>query len=368
MAKSREGTRYREGKDYCWRKRVGSRGDVKTYTIKALTHSAREDRVREKLAELAAGVIPTAPLTVEVFIARWLEEHIKPNRAYKTHASYAQVCKLYVYPVIGSKRLYRLTTSDVQGTLNAMTDKKLSARTVTYARQVLRTALAQAKAEGLVARNVATSAKVPISEGGPKRVLTDEEAARLTKYTGTRFAPLFCFLLATGLRVSEALGLTHENITDAGVVVENQLAWRSKGKFTLERLKTKASRRVVPLSPLALAALMRMNDIRVRDMGFAKEGYTSFGLIFSTESGKPSTQSNAHRALRAAITDLKIKPSVSVHDLRRTFLTRLARVESRPQVLKAIAGHTSLATTMQFYINSNTSDELDAVTRASIGL
>ena len=47
---------------------------------------------------------------------------------------------------------------------------------------------------------------------------------------------------------------------------------------------------------------------------------------------------------------------------------RLARVEPRAQVLKAIAGHTSLATTMQYYIVSSGVDEADAVARALSGI
>ena len=246
-----------------------------------------------------------------------------------------------------------------------MSAKGRAPRTVHYMRMVLGLVFAQAKAEGRVGLNPASSLSVPALLTKSKRVLSSDEVKRLVAYKGTRFGPLFTFLLSTGLRVSEALALTEADISGSTVVVTRQLQWRTKGAWSLTVLKTSAARRTVPLSAMAKDAIQRAKDQVARDRKAAGDGYESFDLLFATESGKPSTQSNVHRALRSALDELKIPPA-SVHDLRRTFLTRLARVESRPQVLKSIAGHTSLSTTMQFYVTSNAEDEASAVSRAMV--
>jgi integrase len=245
--------------------------------------------------------------------------------------------------------------------------KGLSPRTAHYMRMVLGLVFAQAKAEGLIGLNPATRLSVPALGTPGKRVLNDAEVKKLIAYRGTRFAPLFAMMLATGLRVSEALALTEQDVSDDIITISRQLLWRKKGEWELTILKTTAAKRTIPLSAVSRDALTRTRTQGDKDKAAAKDGYTSDGLLFASESGKPMTQSNVHRALRSALSELKIPPA-SVHDLRRTFLTRLARVESRPQVVKAIAGHTSLATTMQFYIVSNTEDESKAVARALDGI
>jgi integrase len=48
-------------------------------------------------------------LTVEQFLARWLEEFVKKRRRAKTHASYAEMVRLYLAPGLGRHRLSRLS-------------------------------------------------------------------------------------------------------------------------------------------------------------------------------------------------------------------------------------------------------------------
>ena len=362
MAKSRDGYRYREGKLYCWSKMIGG----KRVVIKATSHGEREIRIKKKNEDLKGG-LPLDPQSVSVFIASWLEVHVKPNRAYKTHVSYGQMLRNNVEPTLGSKRIATVTPADLQRVLNAMTEAGLAPRTVHYMRMILGLVFTQAKAEGLVGLNPATRLSVPALNTISKRTLTEDEIKSLVAYRGTRFSPLFALLLSTGLRVSEALALVDADITKDGILVTKQLLWKTLGSWEHSPLKTSAARRTVPLSPLSRSAIERAKVQREADMVAAKSGYTPNGLLFASESGKPSTGSNVHRALSAALVDLGIPPA-SVHDLRRTFITRLARVESRAQVLKAIAGHTSLATTMQYYIVSSGVDEADAVARALSGI
>ena len=362
MAKSRDGYYYREGKLFCWSKMI----DGKRIVIKANSHGERDTRIKKKKEDLAGGV-PLDPQSVSAFFSAWLEHHVAPNRAYKTHLSYSQMLRNNIEPTLGARRIATSTSADLPACLNAMSAKGRAPRTVHYMRMVLGLVFAQAKAEGRVGLNPASSLSVPALLTKSKRVLSSDEVKRLVAYKGTRFGPLFTFLLSTGLRVSEALALTEADISGSTVVVTRQLQWRTKGAWSLTVLKTSAARRTVPLSAMAKDAIQRAKDQVARDRKAAGDGYESFDLLFATESGKPSTQSNVHRALRSALDELKIPPA-SVHDLRRTFLTRLARVESRPQVLKSIAGHTSLSTTMQFYVTSNAEDEASAVSRAMDGI
>lgn len=361
MAKSHDGYRYREGKLYCWSKMIAG----KRVVVKAKTHGEREIRIKARMAEREATK-PVDPQSVTAYLEGWLANHVRPNRAYKTHEGYSQNIRLYVTPAIGEKRIALVVPDDLQSILNGMTESGLE-RSVALSRSILRRAFAQAKAEGLTGINPAASLTIPTFDSKSMRVLSPKEVKSLVSYQGSRFCPLFCLLLATGLRISEALGLTSADIFEKHIHVECQLVWRKEGAFSREKLKSPSARRDIPLSPLAIEALSRMARQVERDKIAAKSGYTPHGFLFPTESGKPSTPSNAHRALKAACAAIKIPPA-SDHDLRRTFLTNLARHESRPQILKAIAGHASLSTTMKFYIQSNADDEADAVARSLSGI
>lgn len=340
--------------------------DGKRLVVKAKTHGERETRIRARLND-HLNKPTTDPSITSVFIDDWLKHHIAPNRAYRTHRSYAQMLASHVTPEIGDMRVVDVSTRHLQAVLNKMTKANLSPTTCRYMRMILRLLFKQARAEGLVVTNPATALTVPKMREVTKRVLSEAEFKKLVEYRGTRFSPLFAFMLATGLRVSEALAVTDADLDGKAVTVRRQLLWRSNGVFEFSELKSPAARRRVPLSALSIDAVERARAIRASDMSAAEEGYTPHGLLFATESGRPTTQSNVHRALRSALAALKIPPA-SVHDLRRTFITRLARVESRPQIVKAIAGHTSLSTTMQYYVTSHHDDEADAVARALTGI
>ncbi len=120
----------------------------------------------------------------------WLAEIVEPNLAPLTYATYETLSRLYIVPGLGTKRLdARLSVRDVQTWLNKVAKscqcctqgkderrppKKQkccavgrccqdlpSARTVKGIRAVLRSALAQAVVEELLAKNVAALVKLP---------------------------------------------------------------------------------------------------------------------------------------------------------------------------------------------------------------
>lgn len=52
---------------------------------------------------------------------------------------------------------------------------------------------------------------------------------------------------------------------------------------------------------------------------------------------------------------------VTIHDPRRTFVTRLLRCGVRVDTVKRLAGHSSLTTTLKYYARVNDSDLHDAI-------
>jgi hypothetical protein len=198
-------------------------------TRKYVYGKTREE-VHEKWIKLqvqaAAAPIPTTVPTVAQYLTRWLADVVQPNLEPATYAYYELMVRLYIVPSLGTKRLDRLQTRDLQTWLNKLArtcqccaqgkdaarpeDKQRccaigaccqnypSRRTVQAARNTLRAALNHARtSEELVSRNVASYAKVPTP---PKRrrkgsVWSVEEAGRFlasARETTTRCTPRTC--------------------------------------------------------------------------------------------------------------------------------------------------------------------------------
>lgn len=57
-------------------------------------------------------------------------------------------------------------------------------------------------------------------------------------------------------------------------------------------------------------------------------------------------------------------PGVTVHQLRHSYLSELARRRVPARVLQEIAGHESYNTTMKIYVHVNMDDKREAVSKA----
>jgi integrase len=139
--------------------------------------------------------------TVEGFLQRWLDTAVAPVRKATTTASYRQVVRLYLVPLIGKVRLDRLNGEHVQAMLNVLSADGMAPRTVQYVRAVLRTALTKAIKWGHIPRNVADSAEGPQVTKHKVEPLSIEQAKRLlTAVAGHRLEVLYRIALSLGLR------------------------------------------------------------------------------------------------------------------------------------------------------------------------
>ncbi len=147
--------------DGLWEARVSLEGG-KRKSLYGKTRREAQDKLRAALRDADAGLdIGTARQTVGQFLNSWLEDVIKPAKAPKTVATYADIVRLHLIPGIGHHQLSQLTPQHVAYLLKAKQEANLSPRMVHHIRAVLRTALNQAIRWGLLARNVAALVEPP---------------------------------------------------------------------------------------------------------------------------------------------------------------------------------------------------------------
>ena len=366
-----------------------SDGKRATATCHHADHREVEKRAcqeaRDLLADLERLKESQAPanartLTLGKFLTRWLDD-VKPSIAYSTWRKHESICRVHIAPVLGFRRLSDLSVSDVRSFLREAVGNPQSTR---HHRATLRRLLADAQRQGLVARNVAALAKPPKLPHRERPILNAEQARTLIEGTkDDRYHALYVLAVTTGMRSAEMLGLTWEDIdlgasgatshraddASAGRVPAGRSGRVSRGRRqdvvggasvtvsrTLVRIgkewklgptKTDKSRRVIPLTPVAVDALREHRKRQLAERMAA--GYPGTeGLVFTTPSGKPVWGSNILPLLRAHLVRLGL-PKVGLHDLRHSAATVLFAQGIPLEVISDMLGHATTRITSDLY-------------------
>ncbi|AIE82254.1 site-specific tyrosine recombinase XerD [Actinotignum schaalii] len=145
---------------------------------------------------------------------------------------------------------------------------------------------------------------------------------------GLRDRALLEILYGTGARISEALGLTADDIdTDTATI-------RLFGKGRKER--------VVPLGRYALEALDAYTTRARPELAARGEGVTK---LFLNTRGRALSRQSAWLIIRQAAEHAGITAHVSPHSLRHSFATHLLQGGADVRVVQELLGHSSVTTT-----------------------
>jgi integrase len=252
-------------------------------------------------------------MTVGQFLRRWLDG-VKDGLAPATFRKHESIVRVHLEPVLGHVHLSDLRVDDIRGYLRGAVERGLDPQTSRHHRATLRRALADALRDGLVSRNVAALAESPKMPSRERPILTGPQARRLIAETSDDpMHALYVLVLTTGMREAEMLGLAWADVDlDApSVQVINTLHRGPKG-WELHDPKTAKSRRTIPLTPVAVAALRR-HRIRQREYQAKAGALGRDGLVFTSPTGRPLHGSNLLPAWYAQLERLGL-PRVTIHD------------------------------------------------------
>jgi len=300
--------------------------------------------------------IQTASKTVKVFLTEWLEQVVNPSKSYGTLRAYSIIVTKHLVPAIGKHPIEKLTQQHVQAMLNAKQVEGLSLATVRQIRVVLRIALNQAMRWDLVGRNVAALTTPP---GGERfegyGVSTDEVRAIMTAVQGDDLEALYAIATSVGLRMAELLGLRWMDVDmdNGNIQVRRQLKVID-GTPQLVELKTKSSRRTVPLAPPVLRLLRTHRKAQIAQRLEHGVPWSESGFVFAYQDGRPISDSSLRNHWFTIRKAASLPDCVRFHDLRHGALTIMAARGTAPRTLMGIAGHSQIATTMQVYAHLDT--------------
>lgn len=288
--------------------------------------------VEEKRVETARAVVNTVQAAVECYLAH-CDRTLKP----KTAAEWRRIFTHDVLPAWGERPLAEISKGDVLELVNnkaAMRERKrkgMSSGAVVQAGKMLtrlRTFFGWAAANDLTPADPTAGVRRPAKEAQRDRVLENDEIATFWAATGrlgNPFGPLFRLLLLTAQRESEVAGMRWSEIDGATWTIPGSRAKNGKPH-------------IVHLSALALETLETVPRVAGQDLLFSGTGARP---VSGFSAAKARLDRRMFDVLREDDDEAAELPAWTLHDLRRTATTGMARLGIARHVADKVLNHTA---------------------------
>lgn len=230
----------------------------------------------------------------------------------------------------GRRRPEDVQAEDLSAWMLSLVDRGLARSTVARQRVAMRQlfrflvgegVLEQSPADRIEGPGVQRHLPVTLSEAQVEALLA---APDLSTALGRRDGAMLELIYATGLRVSELVGLRAESLHDGWLVV--------RGKGGKERL--------VPFGDQAAAALALWAADRA-----GQPPRKGPAWVFPTPRGGPMTRQNFWQRVRKYALQVGIAGKLSPHVLRHAFATHLVNHGADLRAVQAMLGHADISTT-----------------------
>lgn len=334
---------------------VFRRGDryVTTWRQAGRQHKASFATLVEARQAKAARERGERPLALRVSFERYAIDWISTYRgrtrrgvARSTRADYRRSLELYAIPYFGAARMAEIAPRDIRGYVDHLEDLGQAVSSVRKNFAPVRAMLATAVEDGVMAANPASVVRVVSARADwdepERKALTREELAAFLAATPEEWVPFFQLLVQSGLRISEAIGLTWGDLKleaqPATLVVRRQIYRGHVGPP-----KTRYGRRTIPLSAgtaQLLASLRQRSDF---DGGADP--------VFATPRGTPHDVSNLRvRVLRPTAERAGLAP-LGFHVFRHTCASLLFDAGRNIKQIQEWLGHHDPGFTLSTYVH-----------------
>lgn len=310
------------------------------------------------------GINASGDMTVTAWFEYWIENIKGDSIRANTTRNYRERFEQNIKKCIGKMLLSDVKPMHCQNVLNQMKDVYKTS-TIYQTRITLYCMFSDAVENDVILKNPVTkSVKYNIGkESKTVRTLTiDEQKKFLEVAQGTSNYNQFAFILQTGLRTGELIGLKWSDIDFKKRVayIQRSMEYRySVGEWRIGEPKSKSGYRDVPLTEEAITILKnqknKLGQIKIIDMRFSE-------FVFLNRKGEP-TKNSAYDTTLFKLCDKAGITRFSMHVLRHTMATRCIEGGMRPKTLQVILGHSNVGITMNLYVHVTEEEKVKEVER-----
>lgn len=341
------------------------------YSVYADSLSELKTKMTELRYRLEHGsFVAKNRMTVKEWFETWIEDYKKSQVKVGTIIAYTNYYNFYIDKYVGNRKMVDIRGEHIQRVYNGMLKDGLAISTIKIISAVLSGCFKQAVKNGIIERNPVPLATIPRqSETKARRVFSVQEQEIFMQYAkGSYLYNLFALAIRTGMRSGEIRGLKFSDVDRKNGVIHITRTLKYEGGnqgFFEDTPKTKTSKRDIPLTQDTIHIIDDQSKRNSQDIIFIS------GYIFQMDDSRPISrerlQTEINRILKkihnAGIEFEYFTP----HCFRHTFATRAIENGMKPQTLKAILGHSTLAMTMDLYshvLPTTKAEEMELIANA----
>jgi integrase len=345
----------------------GSRFKRITFRSRDAAEAAQRELASHTLAHAAGtGLYGSPRERLGPYVADWVHR-AQSRLAPKTYRWYCAMADTVRADVLGTIPLARLTPRALEAYYARTLAQGASPTTVLHHHRLLHTALRTAERQDLILRNPAALAEAPRRQRPQLSVWSESETALFLSEARTHspYYRLYLFLIGTGCRLGEALGLRWRDLDLrlAEVTIRHTLQRLQGGGFVLREPKTAHSRRTITLPGEVTQELYALRAAQQQTSGGRRicerearcveahcPHWHALEFVFTQPNGKPLHDHNLRTYdLIPLCRRLGLPYQRAIHNLRHGHATSLLQRGISLKVVQERLGHGAAAFTLATY-------------------
>jgi len=338
-----------------------------TFHTRAEAEAAQRELASHTLAHAAGlGLYGSSHERLGAYMDDWRRRQ-EGRLAPKTARWYAIIVEQIRRDPLGTVPLGRLTPRALEAYYARKHAEGLSPTTVLHHHRMLYTALRAAERQDLILKNPAATAEAPRRARVALSVWSESETALFLSDARVHspYYPVFLFLVGTGCRIGEALGVEWRDVdlANGSVTIRQALQRPEGGGYVLREPKTAHSRRTITLPTEVVDELRRLRagqEAQAITQGRCADGprcsrarcgcWHGLGLVFCLSNGRPLHDNNIRfRDLYPLCRRLGLPWRRALHNLRHAHATHLLQRGVSVKVVQERLGHGTAAFTLSAY-------------------
>ncbi len=258
-----------------------------------------------------------------------------------TDARIGSDLRVHLYPAIGDMALSAVRPTDFDVLVKSLADR-LAPSTVEGVYRLAATVFKSAIRDRIITQTPCVDVKLPEKQRRDVVPLTVGQVVELAGLVPDRYRALILLGAGTGLRLSEAVGVTVDRVDFLRriVTVDRQLVTPAKGDPRFGPVKRAASNRTFPL-PNVVA------DSLAHHLQKYREGPDR--LIFTNDQSQPIRRNSFSHVFRKAGDQIGIAKGDGFHELRHHYASLLISSGCSVTVVQRRLGHATAQETLDTY-------------------